>query len=223
MKTLLLMLLSFGTSDAQVVEPTPSDVAKPVPNEVAKPGPTAEDWAAKESQTVRAFAGPPNLKFPVETHRLTPVSVAGDYNLYPADNGIVLQGIANGPIGNHESASFWVTGVHDPNVENGPSHLEAVLVYSVDCDDCPGEKEVVVRIDSVQATPEKPADLLRIKSMKIHDLQKNGSFEVILDARFRPCCEGMETRSPYSEIIILKIEDEKIERWTEAEQRRRPN
>ncbi len=226
---MLLLLVSCGSDDkvpltAGAEKAPPSAAAEKGPPGgagVPKSKPPADEWTAKEVSTIRAFAGPANVTVPLDTHHLTPVFVAGDYNIYPAENGIVLQGIASGSIGNHEAASFWVTGVHDPSVENGPSHLEAVLVYAVDCDDCPGEEVSVVRIDSKRDTTDKKADLLRVKSMKVQDLQKDGNFEVILDARFRPCCDGDEKRPPYSETIVLKVEGEKIERWVEAEHRRR--
>ncbi len=227
----LLFLISCGFGDkaspsAADNKASPSaadDKAPPSAAEAPKSKPPADEWTAKEVKSVRAFVGPANVMVPLDTHWVTPPSVAGDYNIYPADNGILLQGIASGSIGNHEAASFWVTGVHDSSVENGPSHLEAVLVYAVECDDCPGEETEVVRIDSKRSTADKKSDLLRVKSMKVQDLQKDGNFEVILDARFRPCCDGDEKRPPYSETIVLKIEDQKIERWLEAEHRRRAN
>ena len=219
---LLSVLLACDSSAQETVKPKAVVAVKSAPAEVENANPQEDDWATKEAQALRALVGPTNVKLPPNTHQLLPAWVAMDYNVYPADNGVVLQGIASGPIGNHESASFWVTGVHDPDVKNGPSHLEAVLVYAVECDDCPGEKQVTVRIDSQQATSDKPADLLGVKSLKVHDLQKNGTFEIILDVRFRPCCDGVDSRPAYSEIVVLKVEGEKIERWTQAEQRRRP-
>ena len=173
----LLMLALFScSSDSEVVP---------------KKTPAAKKDAFAEAKAVRAIVGPMNVEIPKGTHRVLPASVASDYNLYPANNGVVLQGVVSGPIGNHKvSASFWVNAVHDPAVENGPSHLEAALVYPVECDDCPGEKQIAVKIDSRKSTEDKPASLLRVKSMKVQDLDEDGTFEVVLETRYRACCEG---------------------------------
>ena len=129
----------------------------------------------------------------------------------------MLQGVATGPIGDHKSGLFWVTGVHAYDVEGGPSHLEAVLVYPVECDDCPGDEVAIARIESSKSTEDKVAQLMRVRSMDIVDLDKDGTFEALLDVRFRPCCEGDDERFPYTELIVLKVEGDKIARWPEGE------
>jgi len=198
------MLMFFACSSSPTVE------KKEKPHE-------KKHVATKEVATVRALVGEMKVEVPEGTHRVVSPSIVSDYNMYPANNGVLLQGVATGPIGNHKNASIWLTGVHDPDVENGPSHLEAVLVYPVDCDDCPGEDEVAVKIESSKSTEGKPARLLRVEWMKVEDLDKDGSFEVVLSARYRPCCEGDPKQFMYTEYIVLKVDGEKIERWPAGE------
>ena len=165
----------------------------------------------------RALVEPQKVIVPKGTHTVVPADMGGDYNVYPADNAVVMQGIASGPIGTHKSGMFWVTGVHAHDVEDGPSHLEAVLVYPVECDHCPGEEVSTVRIESAKSTEGRTAELLRVRSLELADLDDDGAVEVILDVRFRPCCEGDEKRLHYTEIIVLKVEGEKITRWRKGE------
>ena len=74
-----------------------------------------------------------------------------------------------------------------------------------------------MKIDSSKSTEDKVAQLLRVRSMEIVDLDKDGLFEALLDVRFRPCCEGDDERFPYTELIVLKVDGDKIERWPEGE------
>ena len=134
-----------------------------------------------------------------------------------ASNGVVLQGVVSGPMGDHKEASLWVTGVHDYELSDGPSHLEAVLVYPVECDDCPGEEVVTVQIESAKSTPKKPAALLRVESLAVVDLDKDGTHEIVLDTRYRPCCEGDAERHPYAETIVLKVDGTTVRRWPEGQ------
>lgn len=155
---------------------------------------------------VRAVAGEMKVTVPSGSHTVgDPLLSWTDYNVYPADNAVVLQGSANGPIGDHKSAEFWLTGVHDPEVKDGPSHLEAVVIYEVDCDDCPGDETTTARIESRKSNPEKPASLMGVESMSVEDVDNDGQFEVIVNARFRRCCGGDDDRRPYSEQIVLKV------------------
>jgi len=165
------------------------------------------------SAPTRARPGPPNVKVPSDTHKtLDPKLHWTDHNVYPADNAVVLQGAASGPIGDQQNAQFWLTGVHAHDIDNGPSHLEAVMIYAVDCDDCPGEETSTVKIGSMRATPTKPARLLGVDEMTVEDIDKDGKFEVTCTARFMPCCEDTEDRQPYSEQIILTVTGSEIVR-----------
>jgi len=185
--------------------------------EVQKSSTQAAGVAAKEPTSPRAIVEPFNVEVPQGTHSVSPADRASDYNVYPAENDVMLQGIASGPIGDHKSGMFWVSGVHSSTVDDGPSYLEAVMVYPVECDDCPGEDVAIARIESSKSTEGKSAELIRVKSMKVVDLDKNGTFEVLLETRFRPCCDGDSERFPYTEAIVLKVEGDKIERWAEGE------
>ena len=165
------------------------------------------------SAPTRARPGTLNVKVPSDTHKaLDPKLHWTDHNVYPADNAVVLQGAASGPIGDQQHAQFWLTGVHAYDVDNGPSHLEAVMIYAVDCDDCPGEETSTAKIESMRATPTKPARLLGVDAMTVEDINKDGKFEVTCTARFMPCCDDTEDRQPYSEKIILTVTGSEIVR-----------
>ena len=176
------------------------------------------DGVSEVTTSRRAIVDKSKVIVPRGTHTVVPADAGDDYNVYPAENAVMLQGIASGPIGTHTSGMFWVTGVHAHDVEDGPSHLEAVLVYPVECDDCPGEAVSTVRIESAKSTKDKVAELLRVRSLEIADLDKDGTYEAVMDVRFRPCCEGDPERFHYTEIVVLKIEGEKMTRWRKGEQ-----
>ena len=175
--------------------------------------PTTLKTASTPTVAVRAKASPLKVEVPKESHSVEdPVLAWYDYNVYPADNAIILQGAAKGPIGDHTHATVWLTGVHSYEHDNGPSHLEAVIVYEVDCDDCPGDETTTAIISSAKATATKPASLLSVSSMTIADVDKDGQFEVVAEAEFLPCCVGDAQRKPYGERIVLDVQGPRITR-----------
>ena len=175
--------------------------------------PTTLKTASTPTVAVRAKASPLKVEVPKESHSVEdPVLAWYDYNVYPADNAIILQGAAKGPIGDHTHATVWLTGVHSYEHDNGPSHLEAVIVYEVDCDDCPGDETTTAIISSAKATATKPASLLSVSSMTIADVDKDGQFEVVAEAEFLPCCAGDAQRKPYGERIVLEVQGSRITR-----------
>jgi len=148
---------------------------------------------------------------PTATHRVVdPMLNWMDYNIYPAENAVLLQGATNGPIGDQTSVWFALVGVHDHTVNNGPSHLEAVMIYPVDCDDCPGDATSTARIDSQRSPPSKPAHLLSVTSMHVEDVNQDGRFEVICQARFQPCCTDEAVSQTYTETIVLQVQGTNI-------------
>jgi hypothetical protein len=190
----LLLACSFGSNG-----PSPDVKSPKKADKVSTPA------------SVRAVAGENKVTVPSETHKVQePMLYWADHNVYPANNVVVLQGAAQGPLGDQEYAQFWLVGVHDYEVENGPSHLEAVMVYAVDCDDCPGEETTTAKIESRKSQPGKPASLMGVESMSVEDVDGDGQFEVVANARFRSCCEGDEDRRPYSETILLKVSGTEI-------------
>ena len=211
---LTLFACSFGSG-----EPTTTPQKQSENNDKSVPVDTKNNDKSVpvDTKSKRAVVGDFKVTVPKGTHTVIPADMGSDYNVYPAENGVMLQGIASGPIGNHKSGMFWVAGVHAHDVEDGPSHLEAVLVYPVECDDCPGEEVTTVKIKSSKGTKDKAAQLMLVRSMEIVDLDKDGTFEALLDVRFRPCCEGDDERFPYTELIVLKVQGDKIERWWDGE------
>jgi|GEM_PF-5360617 len=184
------------------------------PSQVSKD--TKTDPKPRPTAAVRAQATPLKVVVPKKTHSVEDPNLAWyDYNVYPADNAIILQGAAMGPIGDHTHATVWLTGVHSYEHDNGPSHLEAVIVYEVDCDDCPGDETTTAIISSAKATATKPASLLSARSMTIADVDKDGQFEVVAEAEFLPCCAGDAQRTPYSERIVLEVQGPRITRSRE--------
>ena len=178
--------------------------------------PTTLKTASTPAIAVRAKASPLKVEVPKETHSVEDPNLAWyDYNVYPADNAIILQGAAMGPIGDHTHATVWLTGVHSYEHDNGPSHLEAVIVYEVACDDCPGDETTTAIISSAKATATKPASLLSARSMTIADVDKDGQFEVVAEAEFLPCCAGDAKRPPYIERIVLEVQGPRITRSRE--------
>lgn len=162
---------------------------------------------------VRAKASPLKVEVPKKTHSVEdPVLAWYDYNVYPANNAIILQGAAKGPIGDHTHATVWLTGVHSYEHDNGPSHLEAVIVYEVDCDDCPGDETATAEIASAKATKDKPASLLSVTRMTVADVDSDGQFEVVADAEFLPCCAGESDRKAYTERMVLEVQGSSITR-----------
>jgi hypothetical protein len=181
-------------------QPRAADEARPQPEPKAAPA-------------VRAKASPLKVTVPDGTHTIEdPMLYWADHNVYPADNAVVLQGAAKGPIGDQQHATFWLAGVHAHDTDDGPSHLEAVMVYEVDCDDCPGDETTTAIINSLKATPSKPASLLGVDSMSVVDVDKDGQLEVVCEARFLPCCEGDPGRKPYTERIVLEVQGSAINR-----------
>lgn len=170
---------------------------------------------APSEPTPTARAKPTEMKVtvPAATHTVEdPMLQWTDLNVYPADNAVVLQGAAVGPIGDQSHAQFWLAGVHDHNASDGPSHLEAVMVYSIDCEDCPGEETTTARIDSARSDPSTPAHLLGVETMRIEDVDKDGTFEVVCTARFKACCGDTTNQRPYSETIVLTAKGTEIVR-----------
>ena len=175
--------------------------------------PTILQTASTPAIAVRAKASPLKIEVPKETHSVEdPMLAWYDYNVYPADNAIVLQGAAKGPMGDHTHATLWLAGVHAYDRDHGPSHLEAVIVYEVDCDDCPGDETVTAEIASAKATADKPASLLSVTRMAVTDVDKDGQFEVVADAEFLPCCAGEPDRKAYTERVVLEIQGSSITR-----------
>jgi len=161
----------------------------------------------------RATPDQMNVTAPKKTHKVAdPMLAWDDYNVYPADNAVVLQGAVEGPIGDQSHAQFWLVGVHEQGKKDGPSHLEGVMVYAVDCDDCPGEETSTGKIASRRSTAAKPAQLLGVEEMRVEDVDKDGQFEVVANARFRPCCDGDEDRRPYSEQLVIEVKGTEIVR-----------
>jgi hypothetical protein len=183
--------------------------------QVTQRKPVKNSPLVQSKSTIRAVAGEMKVTVSSGTHSVgDPMLVWTDHNVYPADNAVVLQGVAQGPIGDHKSASVWLTGVHDHALDNGPSHLEAVVIYDVDCDDCPGDETTTAKIESRKSTAEKPASLMEVESMGVKDVDDDGQFEVIVNARFRRCCDGDDDRRPYSEQIVLKVTGKEIVAFT---------
>jgi len=200
---------SFGTDDG----PGPDPVSRREPVK----GAAGTTKGPKTKNTVplnRAVAGAKNVTVPTGTHGVEedPTLLWSDLNAYPAGNVVILQGAAKGPIGSHSSATAWLVGVHpQPHIDaNGPSHLEVVVNYAVDCDDCPGDETITAKIESRRSTPEKPASLMGVESMTVEDVDKDGQYEILATARFRPCCDGDEDRRPYSEQVLINVAGDKI-------------
>lgn len=175
---------------------------------ISQPQKPSEPMPARRAQPTQM-----KVTVPAGTHTVEdPMLQWTDLNVYPADNAVVLQGAAVGPIGDQAHAQFWLAGVHDHDASNGPSHLEAVMVYSIDCDDCPGEETATARFDSARSDPSTPAHLLGVEAMRIEDIDKDGTFEVVCTARFKACCGDTTNRRPYSETIVLTAKGTEIVR-----------
>jgi hypothetical protein len=171
-----------------------------------------------------AQVGLQKLIFDSESHKLGTMGALEDWNLYPADNYDVLQGVISGPIGDHKSASFALVGVwdyenvglpcvatnpakpsdcsYDPRKAKAPSRLETVLVVHGD----PTKDGDLGWIKSVKLTSRRSAKgrqarLLGVESMSVEDVDKDGQYEISAVARFAIGCHG----KPFRESFSLKV------------------
>ena len=62
---------------------------------------TKDNAISEDMTSRRAVGGDFKVNVPKGTHTVVPADMGSDYNVYPANNGVMLQGIASGPIGNH--------------------------------------------------------------------------------------------------------------------------
>ena len=202
----LLVLGCSGEKEAPKAS-LPSDA----PIAVKKDKPTKE--APPELPPWERDVGEMNVTVPATTHTVgNPVMDFDDYNMYPdpAQKATVLQGVAVGPIGDKKEAKIWLVSARDYAAKDGPPYLEAMMVYAVDCDDCPGEETTTLAIDSVQSSPNKRASIVGVDAMRVEDVDKDGQYEVAADATYMPCCAGDADRKPYSETVIFTAKGERL-------------
>ena len=141
---------------------------------------------------------PPSNQFSVEDPE-----AGADWNVYPANNAVILQGTLVGPIGNHSHLMVWMTGSIPFDQPDGTSRLEMAMVYEVDEDDGPGDDAIAVHVPSSRDTTEQSAILLGVPSLTARDTNGDGQAEVIVEATFRPHCDSAEE---FTETIVLTVE-----------------
>ena len=143
-----------------------------------------------------------NVLVPKDTHKVVWPKTGSDWNVYPAENAVILQGTVEGPIGDHNTL-FWLTGsVPDVNPE-GTTRLEAAVVF-LDVDEESGETTyMAVPVPSSRDASGNESILLNVSAMTVRDTDGDGQYEVIAETTFRPCCE--DDAAPYNETIVLHL------------------
>ena len=198
----IFALMVLGCSGEKEVPK--GSLSSDVPVATQNPPPTKE--TPPELPPWERDVGKMNVIVPPQTHSVGhPVMDFSDYNQYPdpAQKATVLQGTAVGPIGDQQSAKVWLVSVRDHENLEGPPHLEAMMVYEVDCDDCPGEETTTLALESTRSAPNKRASIVGVESMRVEDVDKDGKFEVIAAANFMPCCADDKDRTPYGETVTF--------------------
>jgi hypothetical protein len=176
-----------------------------------------------------AEVGTQNINVNETTHHVLFMDALGDENPYPADNYDVLQGVVEGPLGVHPTASIAIVSVwafenvglpcepknpqkpsdcaYDPRKAEAPSQLEAILSVSGDpsIDGDLGWTNTA-KLTSRRSTPYQQARLLGVDSLTIADVDGDGQYEARTTARFALGCGG----EPFTETIDLKIEADTV-------------
>jgi len=161
-----------------------------------------------------------------------PIPPPPDLDPLDDDGSNGVWGGVSGPLGDQSKANFGFSSVWDfitssvpcdakpgssPSAEHDecaldilqgklPSSLEANLGVQDPEMEEGGFQYSALRIHSRQSRPEKPARLLRLESLSIEDVDKDGQFEVRARAQFAIGCHG----KPYSEDFILEVRGPKM-------------
>lgn len=145
------------------------------------------------------------ISVPSEDYEVLYPRAGGDWNVYPADNAVVLQGTVQGPIGDEEQVMVWLTGSVPDVHPDGTTRLEMVVVFTEQENDY-----MAVPIPSSRDSAEPSAILLGVRSMAVRDTDGDGQTEVVVEVTFRPCCD--RNQPDYTEIIVLALQGRDV--WT---------
>ena len=208
------LLACGGTADA-TEPPSPSEASAskssgdadeslpPVPQSTAERDPLAAAVNAAMEYGAPSRPETTNISIPSDRYQVLDSEAGSDWNVYPANNAVILQGTIQGPIGDHDSAMVWLTGSVPDSAPDKTTRLELAMVYMTDDDDGPGDDSVAIPILSSRDTAEQAAILLGVDSMSVRDTDGDGRTEVNAEVRFRPCCGDKEP--DYRETIVLTI------------------
>jgi len=153
--------------------------------------------------------GTMNINYSPKTHAYASHEMISDYNVYPMNNAVILQGMIEGSIGKHKHVFFGFTGVKENGKKDMPLLLEAMLIYEVPEDDGPGEYSKTFQIESLK----KDAVLQSVESMTIEDSDGDGQFEVRASVYFKTCCE--KENIPYLENMHFELQELELIRQNE--------
>lgn len=188
------------------------DIAQAQPTIKATPQPVFPDMKsidmAMSSGQVLSI-GTMNINYSPKTHAFASHESITDYNVYPMNNAVILQGMIEGSIGKHKHVFFGFTGVKENGNKDMPLRLEAMLIYEVPEDDGPGEYSKTFQIESLK----KDAVLQSVESMTILDSDDDGQFEVQASVYFKTCCE--KENIPYLENMHFELQELELIRQNE--------
>ena len=145
--------------------------------------------------------GKQNIKASKE-HTINGWGHISDYNIYPAENAVILQGVVSGSIGEFTQfggASICLTASKADLQDNSPSRLEMGVVFMVDDDEGTGDQYSVLPIP--QLPNQETWALVGANSMTIEDVDKDQKNEIIINAQWLP--EGKT--KVVDERIVLKL------------------
>lgn len=147
-----------------------------------------------------------NVKAPRNTHVVQELGFGSDYNVYPDESGLPLQGVVMGPVGELQSDGglplFWLTAALPLGDQNKLPILEFVLAYPIDEDDGPGDRVLTASFES-KLEKQCPTVLTGIESMTVQDHESDGSFEVVAEVGYQSHC-GSDEES-YIERMIFSV------------------
>jgi hypothetical protein len=143
------------------------------------------------------------ISVPSEDYEVLYPRAGGDWNVYPADNAVVLQGTVRGPIGDEEEVMVWLTGSVPDVHPDGTTRLEMVVVFTKQENDY-----MAVPIPSSRDSAEPSDILMGVHSMAVRDTDGDGQTEVVAEVSFRPCCD--QNQPDYTEIIVLALKGREV-------------
>jgi len=147
--------------------------------------------------------GTTHIVVPPDTHQVHAADYGGDWNAYPAENAVVLQGTVEGPLGDQDWALLWVTASRPDFQPEVLPQVEVVLVRPPLDDPEANDFAVVQAIQGPLGASDPGLLVLGVHTLEIADTDGDGRYEALLDVVYEPCCG--EKRTPIEERVMLRL------------------